>query len=697
MPNERLNAALGYAAAGWHIVPLWWPLKSGCACPKGQACPSCGKHPIIAGGVNAASDDPITIAKWWQRWPDANVGVRTGAASGIIAVDIDPRHQGDVSWAELVAINGQIPSTVESMTGGGGRHIIWAYPPGGRIASRANLMPGIDIRADGTLIVAPPSRHSSGREYVWEAMSDPADIKPAQVPDWFLPYLLSKSGNGKKAAPQAQASQAQAAPAGQPGAGANVKSGARNVYLTKRAGILRKLGFSQAAIEATLLQENKDKCVPPLPDDEVKTIAKSVSRYTPKGQVPGDPEIADMWLAKFPQTHYGLGEFRRYTVGHWPAIPLDQVYSEVLALCEDAAVDGLKTTKSKLDSIVRIAQIKSQLSDPSEWNSHLDLLVVQNGTLHLSTGVLRPHAPEDYLTSAVNFPYDPSADAPTWEWYFQTTIPTLEKFLQEFAGYSLTLDTSHEISLWLYGPAGCGKSTFIEGITNVLGSSAGLLGLADIERSSFGLSNIPGKTLLVSTEQPATYVKTADVINKLISGEPVTVDRKYRDSVTITPNAKILWAMNELPRIGDVGNGLFRRVKIVEFPDLPESRRNPKLKAMIRNEASGILNWALDGLRRLQTRGSFEVPAEVKTATQDFKDSNNIPKLFLEECTDVDPNGSAVTVLVYSRYKDWCMDNGYKYASSRVFVKNLERMGLRRAHMRAGDVWNGIRLKSLIP
>jgi putative DNA primase/helicase len=111
--------------------------------------------------------------------------------------------------------------------------------------------------------------------------------------------------------------------------------------------------------------------------------------------------------------------------------------------------------------------------------------------------------------------------------------------LGEFAGYCLTVDTSHELAVWLYGPPGGGKSTFIEGFKAMLGKYAGLLGLADIQRSRFALADLPGKTLVVAAEQPSDYISSSHILNAIISGEEILVERKFRDAFTVTPRAKI--------------------------------------------------------------------------------------------------------------------------------------------------------------
>jgi putative DNA primase/helicase len=109
----------------------------------------------------------------------------------------------------------------------------------------------------------------------------------------------------------------------------------------------------------------------------------------------------------------------------------------------------------------------------------------------------------------------------------------------------------HELAVWLFGPPASGKSTFLAGLQAMLGHRAGVLGLAEIERNRFALAGLPGKTLVAASEQPSSYLASTNVLNAIISGEPLQVERKYRDPVTVIPRRKIAWAMNELSRVAD--------------------------------------------------------------------------------------------------------------------------------------------------
>lgn len=182
-PGDKLEAALSYASHGWHVLPLSEPTRDACSC--GKECGSPGKHPRTRHGHNDASVDAETIRAWWTRWPSANVGIRTGGLSGIVVVDIDPRHGGDYALAELEDQCGPLPDTVESMTGGGGKHLLFQHP-GEYVASRPDALgSGIDVRGDGGYIVAPPSIHPSGEAYHWELSSTPSNTPLSPLPQWL--------------------------------------------------------------------------------------------------------------------------------------------------------------------------------------------------------------------------------------------------------------------------------------------------------------------------------------------------------------------------------------------------------------------------------------------------------------------------------------------------------------------------------
>jgi putative DNA primase/helicase len=397
--------------------------------------------------------------------------------------------------------------------------------------------------------------------------------------------------------------------------------------------------------------------------------------------------LRDMWLAHYPtgEIAYTMGEWRRYSGGIWPAIPEWQIKNEIQAIIETEAHNGnirAQLSRALLGSVLELARVK----DP-------DLIVFKNSALRISTRTEEQHTPVHYATTRLEFDYEPDALCPTWLDLLNHLDPCVTPFLQEFAGYSLTMQTKYELAIWLHGPAGGGKSTFLEGLTSMLGRRAGVLDLPDLERSTFALTNLIGKTLVISAEQPTDYMRSTSVINRIISGEPITVDLKYRDPIVITPRAKVAWAMNDMPRIKEAGSGLFRRVKVIEFPELPPTERDPEIKTIkIPSEAAGIFNWALVGLERLNKRNRFDVPAVITQASDEFRLSNDVPALFIAEMCTRDANREVQSAQLYQTYKQWCYDNGHNPQSSTSIAREWQRLGLIHARQSGtgAKMWRGL-------
>ena len=122
----------------------------------GSGCILCdpAQAPVAASVAKACDESLATIAEWWSRWPDAGVAIATYADSGVIVLDVDPRHGGDDSLAALEHQYGELPPTWRCLTAGGGLHAYLRHP-GGHVGNRVGLWPGLDVRGDGGYVVAP--------------------------------------------------------------------------------------------------------------------------------------------------------------------------------------------------------------------------------------------------------------------------------------------------------------------------------------------------------------------------------------------------------------------------------------------------------------------------------------------------------------------------------------------------------------
>ena len=235
-----------------------------CSCGN-RECSSPGKHPRVARGSTEATRDERILHDWWGRWPDANVAIATGAGSNLVALDIDPRHGGDESIDRLEDAHGKLPDTVEAITGGGGRHVLFSNPGTPVPCSAGKLGPGLDVRGEGGFIVAPPSIHVSGASYEWEGSSRPDARRPEPLPNWLrgAAVIRAQSGamNGNLRAMITR----------------GVSEGGRNNALARVAGLLIGSMLSPPMALDLLHAWNVARCRPPLGDAEVIKTFSSIS------------------------------------------------------------------------------------------------------------------------------------------------------------------------------------------------------------------------------------------------------------------------------------------------------------------------------------------------------------------------------------------------------------------------------------
>lgn len=181
-------AALEYARRGWPVLPVFHVVDGICSCPQ-PSCKSPGKHPMTPQGLKDATSDLNIVEAWWRLEPYANVAIRTGPESGITVLDVDPRHDGNQSLVELCAEYGELPSTVEAHTGGGGRHFFFNSADF-EVRNRNGLKPGLDVRGKGGYVVAPPSFHVSGHPYRWRDGYAPSETEFAVLPVWLFELIM---------------------------------------------------------------------------------------------------------------------------------------------------------------------------------------------------------------------------------------------------------------------------------------------------------------------------------------------------------------------------------------------------------------------------------------------------------------------------------------------------------------------------
>ena len=711
--NEKLKYALEYSKLGWHVILLHSINDGACTCARGKACAAKGKHPIFKGWSDNATTSEEAITSRWTKNPNANIGIATGKKSGILVLDIDPRHDGDKTLNKLERQYGTLPQTVTALTGGGGQHRIFKYPTGIKVPNKVNFAQGLDTRSDGGMIVAAPSIHSSGNQYMWLEGHSPFDIEPAEAPAWLINLMV-----GKKSV---QLSSVKPVPEGN-----------RNNHLTSLAGTLRRKGMSEEGIIAALLAENRTNCEPPLEEKEVLTIAKSISRYEPHSQNikvhynktdSGNTErFRDQYrdMVKYSHTldkwYIWNGKYweddERGRITELALKTIRSIVDEANSVTDEDARRELIKHSLKSENISRLKAMLSIASDlngltikPEELDADIWKLNCKNGVLDLKTGELLPHDKKYLMTKICNASYDEKASAPTWLEFLNTITngsKELMRYLQKAIGCCLTGDVSEQSLFILYGTGSNGKSTFIRAVTDLLGNEyaqytqSKTLMEKKNDTQSNDLACLRGARLVAALELDENQRLSEGFVKSLTGGDKVKARFLYSEYFIFMPQFKIFLSCNHKPIIKDTTHSFWRRVKLIPFAyTVPEDKKDKQLPEKLSKELDGILTWAVEGCMLWQKEG-LTVPSEVKAATEGYRDDMDTFSQFLGESCDFAPEARVANKDLRVVYEQWCRANGEYPVGQKVFSSRLIERGFanKRSGTNGSREWQGIKLKA---
>ena len=470
-----MEAALIYANRfKWAVLPLHSIEDGRCTCGRAD-CSSPGKHPRTLRGVKDATKDIAIIRNWWHEWPNANVGIATGATSGFFALDVDG-EEGEKSLREL----GRAERGATRNRRVNNR---WRWPapffrwPGRAIKNKVALAPGLDIRADGGYIVAPPSNHISGRQYMWKHL-DEAPL--AEAPIWLIKILSEDKTYNTNGKPKATDLVLEGVP-----------KGARDTTLFRYACRLRAQGLKREEAEILILQAAA-KCKPPFPPNEALNKVASAWRYS-KTYHPTDLGNAERLVALHGQDLRYCHPWGKWLVWDGKLWQEDNsaevmrraketvrlMYAEAANIEDKADREALINFAMRSEQSGRLAAMISLAASeegipilPKDLDRDPWLLNAANGTIDLRTGELRPHSRDDLITKLIPIEYDPMAKCPRWEQFLDEIMlgnKSLIYFLQRAAGMSLAGDTSEHVLFTLYGTGRNGKSTLLNTLLALMG------------------------------------------------------------------------------------------------------------------------------------------------------------------------------------------------------------------------------------
>ncbi|MGM2457248.1 DNA primase family protein [Bacillus cereus group sp. BceL015] len=299
-----------------------------------------------------------------------------------------------------------------------------------------------------------------------------------------------------------------------------------------------------------------------------------------------------------------------------------------------------------------------------EMNTNRNYINVRNGMLSLTTFTLQPHSPEFLSTVQIPIEYDPNATAPHFMSFMKDiTIDDYQLISvhQELVGYWMTVETKAEKAVYYYGGGANGKSVMASIITALVGEdNVSSVPLSEFSQT-FGMENLIGKSLNIAAENEmgGKALKTEN-FKAIVSGDNITINIKYRPAISYRPYCRLVFLVNNLPDSSDVTEGYFRKIIIVPFPrTFKKEERNVELKNELLKELPGILNWAIQGLKRLRSNNyQFSECKAIKETESAYHDEQNpVREFFHSHVVQVDGSRTKQSDF-YNMYSQWLTVQG---------------------------------------
>lgn len=319
--------------------------------------------------------------------------------------------------------------------------------------------------------------------------------------------------------------------------------------------------------------------------------------------------------------------------------------------------------------------------DQNEW-----LLGVRNGVIDLQTQTFRAGHQDDMLTMQANINYDPAATCSTWRQFLVDIFDNdteLIKYIQRVVGYCLTGSTKEQKMFLLFGGGANGKSTFISTLSHMLGDYAkeAHSHVLDANRATDqtnDLAMLRSVRFVTIIETDADKRLDEPRVKHLTGGDMITCRFLRREFFSYRPNFKIMMATNYLPAIRNMDRGIWRRLEAIPFEQNFENRMDKSLEHRLPAEASGILNWALEGLRDWLAHGLGSCEA-VEKAKKAYRGVSDVVGQFLEEkyiLTD-DDNDDLPAKAFYYEFEQWAKARGERAMTANSFGRILDSKGFR--------------------
>ena len=675
--SELGEAALSYIEMGFAVIPLV----------------ARDKRPATEHGLNDWTDNPQDVIDWWTINPNDNIGIVCGQPShGLLVIDIDvdeeKERDGYATLREWEHMNGSLPETAVSITGKGGMHYLYRMD-----ATRASIRPsanielGIDIRCDASYIVAPPSVHPNGNRYEWQDSPEDMPLADADGNVYALVDYIQRTGevndldtkkpNGKFKLPD------------------KITEGKRDETLYKYGCHLRAIGRSNEEISDAIYGANAKRCDPPLDSRTLNKIVRSVCTKAPgmsdeykskeqqKSSDDDQPQEIEPWRTpKGAIRHHVLArkmieDNHACLINGAPAIWNGMKWEMGVDAIERAACRYCDDIKQQTrNEIVRYIVLNSPTLDLATDFDGKPYVQFSNVTKDAETMQDVVPTKEMFITNTLVTPYDPNADNEVAARFIESISAgdpgTIQMMYEVIAACMCSMPVASEAVMMIGraggsdGEASNGKSTFIKATKAILGahnvSSLDLMMLT----KPFHRGSIVGKLANMGDDIPNSFL-TGDALStfkQMVTGDDVFADVKGTKGFSFTPTATLIFSMNEIPRLGDTTEGVFRRLAFLPFrrtfkPGTDDFDPAIMSKLVKLDTRMAFARKALEFLPDLAMRGRFIKLDDMAREVQQIKMDNDVVLRWIED-VGITPESitERTTESVFKQFEFWVSNAG---------------------------------------
>jgi putative DNA primase/helicase len=408
----------------------------------------------------------------------------------------------------------------------------------------------------------------------------------------------------------------------------------------------------------------------------------------------GPPEFSDEKLAlNFAEKHAddlryvaAWGKWLVWTGTYWKRdvtlLVFDLSRAECRAASARAEKDSIKrdlASAQKVAAVERLAKADRRLAATlDQWDADPWLLNTPGGTVDLRNGKLRQHRSDDYITK-ITAVTPRKGRRRRWLVFLRRIMAgdrELIQYLQRVAGYALTGDIREHALFFLYGTGANGKGVFISALAKIMGDYATTAPIetfiaSHTDRHPTDLASLRGARLVNAQEIEHGKAWAESKIKALTGGDKISARFMRQDFFEYDPVFKLFIAGNHKPGLRTVDEAIRRRMNLIPFKvTIPKDERDQKLPEKLKAEWPEILAWMIDGCLKWRKEG-LSPPQAVRAATEEYLESEDAIKTWMQECCHLGPNFYTKTKELYQSWRDWAEKAGEKVGSQKAFSQTL--------------------------